>query len=308
MPAIITHHIFGEDASNLLPEGLLTCEEDLLAFLLGNQGPDPFWARIRTLPRRAKTCHVLANAMHSSHIVDTFLVLRDCAAHVRDDDKTIARAFTLGFAAHYVLDRIAHPLIYAQQFALMEANEELADASGEIHALLEAEIDAWMLWQKRQMTVLDVPCSAALASTERINRVIGALLSQVAWQVYGLDLGAAEYDKALADYRLLYKVIDPPAHLAPRLLAHTEKAVRPHSRLLAQSHPIVCGDDCDAANLNHALWRDPVTGERSTASFPDLFHDALLAYLEFSRRVAEGNRDRIAAMVDGSAYGGAFES
>ena len=91
MPAIITHHIFGEDASNLLPEGLLTCEEDLLAFLLGNQGPDPFWARIRTLPRRAKTCHVLANAMHSSHIVDTFLVLRDCAAHVRDDDKTITK-------------------------------------------------------------------------------------------------------------------------------------------------------------------------------------------------------------------------
>ena len=50
MPSLITHHIFGEDAAQRLPEGLVDGEEELLAFLLGNEGPDPFFVRFRTIP------------------------------------------------------------------------------------------------------------------------------------------------------------------------------------------------------------------------------------------------------------------
>ena len=50
MPAILTHHLFGEDASAQLPEYLLTSQEEMLAFLLGNQGPDPLLARFTCLP------------------------------------------------------------------------------------------------------------------------------------------------------------------------------------------------------------------------------------------------------------------
>ncbi|WP_417571973.1 hypothetical protein [Paratractidigestivibacter faecalis] len=39
MPAIITHHIFGEDVLRTLPAGMVEGEEEVLAFLLGNQGP-----------------------------------------------------------------------------------------------------------------------------------------------------------------------------------------------------------------------------------------------------------------------------
>lgn len=38
MPAIICHHIFGEDAAATLPEGMVVGEEELLAFLLGKIG------------------------------------------------------------------------------------------------------------------------------------------------------------------------------------------------------------------------------------------------------------------------------
>ena len=304
MPAIITHHIFGEDSSALLPEGILTGQEDLLAFLLGNQGPDPFWARFTTSPSTARKCHQFATSMHSQHVEKALLALRSCVSHVREEDKSVARAFALGMASHYILDRIGHPLVYATQAEIISADPSLQNASGEIHAIIEAELDSWMLWEKRNMTVLDVPCTQALARTERIDRICGAMLSQVAWEVFGIGIGAAEFGLAVRDYQLLYRVIDPPAKRLPHALARIELLTRPHSRLLAQSHPVITESECAFANLEHRAWRDPVTNELSVSSFPDLFHDALLAWPEFSRRLAEGNSARLGAMTEGLDYNG----
>ncbi len=304
MPAAITHHIFGEDASRLLPDGLLSSEEELLAFLLGNQGPDPLWARFRTSPFQARACHALASAIHESRVVETLMALRNATEHMRPEDNRIARAFSLGLSAHYLLDSIMHPLIYAQQIALCEADPSLAGAQAEVHALLESDIDVWMLWQTRQKTVLDSPTSSAFYTTERINHVAGALMAQAAWEVFGIEVGGAEYGGAVGDYRLMYRLLDPPARRLPHLLARIEKVARPHSRLAAQTHPATVDDECPAANLAHAPWHDPDNGELSLASAADLFHDALIAWPMFSRRYAEGDRRWLTAAVNNINYNG----
>ena len=264
MPAILTHHIFGEDASALLPDGILEKQEDLLAFLLGNQGPDPLWARFSTTPRIARSCHQLATRMHSEHIVDSFLVLRDSVSHLRESDKGIGRAFALGIAAHYLLDSMTHPLLYAQQQQLIDANPDLEDGADEVHALLESEIDTWTLWQTRHKTVLDAPSSSALSRTPLIDSITGSLLAQLAWEVFDIDLGPAEFAKS----------------------------------------EVWESDECAAANLEHRPWRNPYTGEKSIASFPDLFHDAILAWPAFALRFIEGDRERLGAMVDNIDYYG----
>ena len=43
MPALITHRLFGEESIERLPEGLITSDDERAAFLLANQGPDPFF-------------------------------------------------------------------------------------------------------------------------------------------------------------------------------------------------------------------------------------------------------------------------
>ena len=55
MPALITHRLFGEESMNLLPAGIVSTEDERLAFLLGNQGPDPFFFRMRTPETRSCT-------------------------------------------------------------------------------------------------------------------------------------------------------------------------------------------------------------------------------------------------------------
>lgn len=304
MPAIITHHIFGEDAATLLPEGILSGQEDILAFLLGNQGCDPYWARYFTRPKVARACHTFATQMHDAHMTRAFMALRETVSHLREEDKSVGRAFALGVASHYVLDSMAHPLVYAQQEGIVAADPTLANARSEIHAIIESEFDGWMLWEKRNATILDTPIALMLSSTDRINRVAGSMLSQVAWEVFGLDIGAAEFALALADYALLYRLIDPPATKSRVILSKLERLGRPHSRLEAQAHRVITTKECPLANLDHHLWRNPATNERSTASLADLFHDALMAWPTFALRFIQGDEARLDAMIGTVNYNG----
>nr|WP_314638956.1 zinc dependent phospholipase C family protein [uncultured Olsenella sp.] len=301
MPALITHHLFGEEAAALLPQGILADEQDLLAFLLGNQGPDPLFARFSTLPRTAATCHRLGSLMHGQKVLDAFLALRDAVSHLREDDKTCGRAFALGMLSHYALDSGSHAFVYAQQAAIIAAADGLGDAQSEVHSLIETDIDSWLLWELRRQTVVQAPPADMLARTERIDRVAGALLSQLAWQVYGVSLDAEEYAGCTHDYELLYRAIEPVGSPRGRALMAVERLVRPHSKLASLAHPVWEGGDCPAANLDRHEWADPSTGERRFESFPDLFYAALDAWPDlaeaFVTRDVEALRE-LAGRVD----------
>ena len=158
MPAIVTHQLFGEDASVLLGDDTLGSQEELMAFLLGNQGPDPLWARFTCSPRTVQSCRDLAQRMHEGDAAQLLCALRTCSEHrLRSADSSLGMAFALGFAAHYLLDSMTHPLILALAYKLEAANPDLLGAQSELHALSESDIDTWMLWQKHRSR----PCSRA---------------------------------------------------------------------------------------------------------------------------------------------------
>ena len=147
MPAIITHHIFGEDVLRTLPAGMVEGEEEVLAFLLGNQGPDPLFARFSTVPSVAVRCRRLGHAMHDGRVVEAAFAMRDGVSHLPVADERVGRAFALGALGHYALDRTAHPFVFAQQEALAAAEASLAGASSELHAVIESDVDSWILWR-----------------------------------------------------------------------------------------------------------------------------------------------------------------
>lgn len=303
MPSLITHHIFGEDAAQRLPEGLIDGEEELLAFLLGNEGPDPFFARFRAIPARASACRHLARDMHASHVAKAFGDIRSSVGHLPVEDERIGRAFSLGLLGHYVLDRTAHPLIFAQQFALLE-QPGLSDASREIHAMIESDIDSWILWEKRHVTVLEHHPASDLMRTTRIERVGGVIFSQVALAVFGLNVGPEEYGGAVSDYQWLYRVIEPAGSAKTRLIGMVERLARPHSMAESFSHRAAEPDGCASANLERREWANPFTGKRSRASFADLFEEALVTYPRMAEAFVRADRERFDAMVGGINYDG----
>ena len=289
MPAIICHHIFGEDAAAMLPEGMIDGEEELLAFLLGNQGPDPLFARFSTLPGAAAADHRLAHQMHDGRCGQALMAFRDGVQHLPVADERIGRAFVLGLLAHYRLDSVAHPFVFAQQEALAAASPALAGAQEDLHAVIESDIDSWILWEKRRATVLERPAHMNLMRTERICRVAGALFSQVAFSVYGRTMGAEEYGACVADYEFEYRVLDPAGSLTARAVGAVERIVKPHSFAQAMTHRVVRSCECAAANLDRRGWSDPTDGRVRHESFADLFEEALAGYPELAETFVRGN-------------------
>lgn len=277
MPALITHHLFGEESIDRLPQGVITSDEERIAFILGNQGPDPFFFHMLT--PRISDCTLLAQVMHRSRMSRQFSCLRDGVSHLQPRDANLGRAFALGLLSHYVLDRNAHPFVYEQQFGIVESDPELEASGSQVHAVLESDLDVLMLQLKRDgATVEDYPPAGEIVTTDRINRVAGVLMSYVAGRVYGIDIPAGEYAGAVADMQLLYRTIEPAGSAKTRAIALLEGLVHDYSLLDGLAHRVKTELPERTGNLGHLAWKNPFTDEVSNESFPEVFDRALVDY------------------------------
>ncbi|MDI9590684.1 MAG: hypothetical protein QM302_06590 [Acidobacteriota bacterium] len=297
MPAIITHHLFGEEAARRLPGEPSYDGEELLAFLLGNQGPNPYCFCFTATPATIQTAHRLSELMHADKEAEALLLARDAVSHLPVGDQAVGHAFVLGLLAHYLLDSEAHAFIVAQERAICDADAELEGAHDQVHALIESELDTWTLWSARHQTIADAPAQANLARTERIGRVAGTILSQVAWQAFGLTISPDRYEGCLRDCELIYRAIDPTGNPYGRMIAGAERLGARYSLLDALSHAAAPTEDCPAANLDCHPWHDPLTGEGRAASFADVLHDALGRWPALAEAFTRGEQEALRGLM-----------
>ena len=288
MPALITHHLFGEESAKLLPDGLVSSEEELLAFLLGNQGPDPFFFRVLGAPSGVKGALQLGHRMHNERMTRAFQALRESVGRLPEHDRGIGRAFALGMLSHYALDRVAHPFVYAQQYELVEKGKGLEDAGSAVHALIETDIDVWMLEHKRGLSVAECAPADELARTKRIERVAGAMTSAVAWQAFGIDLPATEYAGAIKNMEMVYRTIEPAGSVGACAIGRIERLVKPHSQVQALAHPTRVPTPCASANEGRHEWTSPFGGNRSNEDFAQVFDRALSVWIPLAQAFTYG--------------------
>lgn len=298
MPALITHHLFGEESIDRLPQGVITSDEERIAFILGNQGPDPFFFHILT--PRVSDCTLLAQVMHRSRMSRQFACLRDGVSHLQPRDASLGRAFALGLLSHYVLDRNAHPFVYEQQFGIVESDSELEDSSSQVHAVIESDLDVLMLQLKRDgATVDDYPPAGEIVTTDRINRVAGVLMSYVAGRVYGIDIPAGEYGAAVANMQRLYRAIEPAGSAKTRAISLVEGLVHDYSLLDGLAHRVTTELPERTGNLGYLTWKNPFTDEVSNESFPEVFDRALVDYeCTVARFIETGDMDAVTSHVN----------
>lgn len=298
MPALITHHLFGEESIDRLPQGVIASDEERIAFILGNQGPDPFFFHMLT--PRISDCMLLAQAMHRSRMSRQFSCLRDGVSHLQPRDANLGRAFALGLLSHYVLDRNAHPFVYEQQFGIVDSDPELEASGSQVHAVLESDLDVLMLQLKRDgATVEDYPPAGEIVTTDRINRVAGVLMSYVAGRVYGIDIPAGEYAGAVSDMQMLYRAIEPAGSAKTRAIALVEGLVHDYSLLDGLAHRVTTELPERTGNLGYLTWKNPFTDEVSNESFPEVFDRALVDYeCTVARFIETGDMDAVTSHVN----------
>ena len=275
MPAIITHHLFGCDVcardSTLVADGT---ERD--AFLLGCQGPDPlFYAFAATTTPELRR---LGTILHTEKTAELLFALKNATELLAPDERSIGRAYALGFICHHALDSTVHPWVFHCQQALCDAGVDgLTRENGtEVHTLIEADLDEMVLYVKRGETIASFAAwRTALPLTERALEVSSFVHAYLDMNVYGLSVSPLLFARSVRAYQQAQRMLHAPSPLKRRVLAGLERLVRPYSLYDAMSPRARAHAESDFDNREHHAWIDPFTGRTRTEGFWDLYDRAL---------------------------------
>ena len=276
MPSIITHDAFGTEVYEALYAHIGGSRDESQAFLLGNQGPDPlFYAHIDPLLKRA---HGLGSRLHREKTAELLVALRRAASALPEADRSIGRAWALGFLCHYLLDRTVHPLVYHYEHAICDAGIEGLDRQdhSEVHAVIESELDELVLTVKLGTTARDYnPGKNILRANERVLGVVSGMCAAIALDLFDWDIPKSAFAASVKHMRFVQAHVFHSAHGRRRtLFGEIEAKTRRHSFVRAMSPRAVELEVSAFDNHEHAEWESPVTGKRSTASFWELFDEA----------------------------------
>lgn len=275
MPAIITHDLFAKDIYGTAFESIGGTRDEAEAFLLGNQGPDPLFfvgADARYLAWRD-----LGSALHRRQPAELLVAFKRAVPHLAPPARSTARAYVLGFACHYLLDRTVHPLVFGQERMLTSAGVEglTPDDRSEVHAVIETDLDELALAAKRGETVASFnPARSILKGSDAMLSIVSRLYAEAVGNTLGASIPENLFRASVRADRIAQRVLYSPSGAKRRALGVLERAVRPHSMLAALSHRGGERTETPFANGSGEPWADPFTGQMRAESFWDLYETA----------------------------------
>lgn len=292
MPAIITHHLFGEEVYAELSAVVGAGEGERDAFLLGNIGPDPLFA-LAALPRVVPYRKV-GSTMHGQKPAELLAALHWQLVALDGQRNSVVTAYALGFLCHYLLDSSVHPLVFAQQFALCDAGVEgltRERSGGDVHTLIETELDEYVLTTHRGITVdAFEPHREILRCADGDLAEISAGLARAVGNTYDLELPPSAFATAVRLYRAAQVVFDSKRSGVRSRFDYARLAGRHHLRTLLMTHSAVLRDDTPFANGEHFPWPHPFDeGAVVDASFDELYVAAFERALEVLPRFARSD-------------------
>ena len=296
MPAIITHDAFGQDAYARQYAEIGSTKDEVEAFLLGNQGPDPLFYSVAN-PLLAPV-HKLGSLMHHDKPTEVIAAFKQAVDALDEDDRSIGRAYALGFLGHYVLDSTMHPLVYFHEYALCDAGEPglSRDDGNEVHAVIESEYDEMVLTAKRGETVATFnPAVNILKGSDHMLSIVSTMYANVVFSAYGKIIPIRAFGDAVKCFRLVQHLFHSSTGIKREAIASIEELVRPYSFYRAMSHRAILADTCAYDNREHATWENPFTGEQSTDSFWDRYEHASARFDEARKAFDEDGFDLAAA-------------
>lgn len=279
MPAILTHHFFGQDALGAVASVLgFESFEEQDAFLLGNQGPDPLFYLVAD-PLLDASTHDLGEVMHHQRPTHLLLALRDALTNLSPSERHIGEAYAAGFLCHYLLDSTEHPFVFAWQYGLCDAGIDGLDRSdgGRVHAEIERDLDEAVLFAHKGVTIQEfLPWKECLRASNETLAVIDKLYSYVIRWVYGRSVPRHLYTHALMSLRCMQHLYWAPHSCKLDTITRLEHLFsnQRYSLYRAMSHRVRAERSSDFDNREHSLWKDPFNNNVRSESFEDLYHAA----------------------------------
>ena len=244
---------------------------------MGNQGPDPLFF-VAPDPRYRRVGK-LASTLHRARPAEFLVALKSAVRELPAQERSIGRAYALGYVCHYLLDSMMHPLIISQVDALCGAGVEglTAEDAHEVRegAVVETELDELVLTAKRGETVATYhPATSVLRGRDSMLDTVGRLYAGAVDDAFGLTMPKTMFKSAVRAERAAQRALYSPTGAKRAVLSAAERLVRPHAMTGAMSHRAAERATSAFANGERAPWRHPATEAVSRASFWDLYDQA----------------------------------
>lgn len=298
MPAIITHDTFGHQLYKKHYQCIGETRDDLEAFLLGNQGPDPLFFSI--LVPRLHSVSDLASRMHQEKPNELLESLKRSLSVLDERELPVGRAYALGFLCHYLLDSRVHPLVYFYTYQFCNAGVEglSAEHNHELHATIESELDEMVLYTQWDETVATFnPSQRILKGSNFALATISKMYDYLALSTYGIRIPQNTFASSLRSYRRAETVFSSPSGAKRAALGALEELVRPYSFIRAMSPRALEITESQFDNHEHQNWENPFTDEVSSEGFWDRYHHSFAEAEEVFRLFDREDFDQTVAQT-----------
>ena len=282
MPGFTTHYIFGMKAYNDMPFTPLkhTIAKYRWLYQLGLQGPDMFFYNIPIL--RHRDYRNVGSYMHE-HKVNAFFecCLRRIGTIRSRQQQEEAISYLAGFINHYIADSICHPYVYGRIGYPVDAPTSMYHG---MHAHLENELDAILLWKFKHKKPSEFNQAASLClngqESQFISRYLSRCINRTYYQITeknNFQVTDGMVARSIFAIRFGSRILSDPEGHKTHVIGSLESIFLKHpiaskklvtDRLSAQVREIL--------NLDHEVWTNPWDNSiASMASFPDLYHQTL---------------------------------
>lgn len=281
MPGFVTHYLFGVDAFKRIDEKYIrkNIKNNHNAFSLGLQGPDVFFYYLPSYFLHGQNIGDLAHRKDTGAFFSYLLESRSLFAG-NSTKLLIADSYIAGFIGHYTLDCATHPYVYGFTGYDPVKAPKNSEYFGQ-HAYFETEIDNELLFMKKGLSPSEFRQDGTIMLSPLERHVISKMVTYAYSNTYpAVSVRARHVGQATKWMKLGTKLVHDPSGQKKVLARFVEKIIfdRPFISPMVPSDKYQFVEDC--LNDNHRTWIDPWTSEESTASFMELYNDALKLYNE----------------------------
>ncbi len=288
MSDLLNHYYFGRDVLDVLPNECYIKTISLKhfdAFRFGTQGPDFLYYCI--LSAGGSQARKLAKYIHTTNsarfFYDSLIYVEDLYQEQKIDDAEIVYAYIAGFTTHYVLDVATHPLIFNRTGRNTGKKGERIYSY--YHKAYEVLLDTAMM-NYHSMKAHEILPQKVFSLTEKATRVLADFYEYISKKVYDCPISKRTFRDAVFQSRKINSWTMDRKGAKRRLIWPMEKAI--HEELVITRMLIPESTAFKKVlNLNHELWRDPITGEEHHESYPQIFYRAVDDCAKLLKKVDE---------------------
>lgn len=251
MPNIWTHNLFAEQVAK---RSEIDVSQHKSFFLLGAQGPDPFFYHHFWPWEKKHSMEWLGSKLHKEHCG---LFLMKMIDYVKDRNDHLLKHYVLGFISHHLLDRNAHPYIIYK-----------SGDNNKRHTKLEVWIDTLMVQDFYGIDTWKTPVYPYIYVGEKLPSNVSEMLSVLIREIHQVDIPHLEQviQQAYIDMIHALKFLFDPYGIKNKVLG---ELVRSYSYSKDVPH-------VDLLNTERLEWIHPTAeSEKSRASFHDIWEKAV---------------------------------